>query len=189
MYIGTFQLHLPPFAPNSTKICNKICAAYRVQNRFTFENRSSVKFKNIGIYLRASSETVQSQLDRELLQFTVSMTMVGNNFFRCENKMFSISLNDEIIINVSFEKDANGYPIGTTDTVKMINKSDYFLSPYTWWVIKLEHMNATAFDNLKPYRNETIDLLLEGLGQHIKRDPNRPQICNENLKKYYTIVD
>lgn len=149
----------------------------------------AVKFKNIGIYLRASNETVQSQLDRELLHFTVSMTMVGNNFFRCENEIFSISLNDEIIINVSFEKDANGYPIGTTDTVKMINKSDYFLSPYTWWVIKLENKNATAFDNLKQFRNETIDLLLEGLGQHIKRDPNRPQICNENLKKYYTIVD
>lgn len=57
--------------------------------------------------------------------YCVWMTMLGNNFLRCDDKIYSISINDEIVIDVSFEKGTRGFPFATTETVNMINKNDF----------------------------------------------------------------
>lgn len=162
--------------------------------------QNAVKFNEIEIQFKMSDEKVQLQLNTELQNFVVRMTMVGNNYYRCGDKFYYLSIDDNAVIEYSFRKDQNSHkPSKFNDVYRKLSEKSYFLSPYTMWKIKLiklfgdfpqTNVNETIiqneFDRLKKFKSEAINLELRGHGQYFRNDGVfSTEVCNDEIKKYY----
>lgn len=136
-------------------------------------NQNAVKFKEIGIHLKLASELVQRKFNATLELFNVVMTMVGSCYYRCGKRSYSMSVDDNIVIEFSMKKDKKRKSTGTNDVYRKILAGEFFLSPYTMWSIKLCGGNFKVLDEFK---SEAIDIHLIGNGQYLK---NSSSITNE----------
>ncbi|XP_055298570.1 uncharacterized protein LOC129566553 [Sitodiplosis mosellana] len=144
-------------------------------------DQNAVKFNDIGIYLNVTKER-QSELDATLEGFKVDMTMIGNTYYRCANRAYSVSVDDNIVYEYAFSQGQTKSTTCNNEVCRKIGKSDYFLSPYALWGIKL----IGDFNKLQPFKRESIDLKLIGHGQYFKStDSNAQDICTTHLDKYY----
>lgn len=71
-------------------------------------NQNAVKFKEISIRFKMINENEQQEFDKVLENFSLSVTMIGNNYYRCGTKFYYISHDEIIIIESSLKKDSNG---------------------------------------------------------------------------------
>lgn len=153
-------------------------------------NQNAVKFNEIGIHFKAKSESVQSELDAELNHFGVSMAMVGNSYFRCGTRFYSNVVEENVVIDFSLKKDANGWPSISNEVYHKIHDTNYFLSPYAMWSIQLIKLNLSNSDEnleqLSQFSNDILELELIGRGQFLKDNGFASQeICNKHLDDYY----
>lgn len=154
-------------------------------------NASAVKFKEIGIYFRFADQNIRERFYETFQNFLVSMTMAGKNYYRCQNKFYSTVVNDEITF--TFTVNINGSQNSLNNAYMEIkNKStEYFLSPYTMWRIKLDGSllpNSTHFDSLKEFQFEEMCMDLVGKGRYLKHGKFLNEVCNEDrLQKMYDI--
>lgn len=150
-------------------------------------NQNAVKFKEIGIHFKIqTNDTVQNEFDAELEHFGVSMTMLGHSYYRCGTRFYFIPVDDNIVIDYSMKKGSNGKPFESNEMYRQISLSNYFLSPYTTWKIKLIKTNGSDFEKISRFHDEFMDLELFGSGQYFKDGKSfSHEICNELLDKYY----
>lgn len=146
--------------------------------------QNAVKFNEIGIHIKLPDENVQIELDAELENYNVTMTMVGNSYYRCGARFYSIPV-DNITIEYSLDKNQDEKPKSSNKISRKIRNENYFLSPYAMWSITLSHPN-NDFENLAKFQNHLIDLELVGRGQYFKdHGLYASEICNDQLDKYY----
>lgn len=161
-------------------------------------SQNAVKFNEIGIKLMAPNQEVQTKFETELDNFAITMTLVGNNRFRCGNKIYCIPMNDNIVIDFTFKTHENGDPSLSNDVYKKIRNNGYFLSPYGTWSIKLRNVKANAnstqsvtdgFRKLKSFAAENLNVALIGRGQYFNNGPLTSEVCSDELDKIYDTCD
>lgn len=147
-------------------------------------DKNAIKFNRIGIYLNSVNKTIQTGLNEAIKHFDLRMKMIGDVFYRCDNRVYHLPTDGNIIIEQSMKRDASGIPIKQNDVYRKISESNYFLSPYTLWSIKLENENSNV--TLSQFENEIIDISLVGRGQYLKNEQSvSSDVCNDHLDKYY----
>lgn len=146
--------------------------------------QNAVKFNEIGIHIKSSNENTQIELNAELESFNVTMTMIGNSYYRCGARFYSIPV-DSITIEYSMDKNQDGKTKSLNENSRTIKNEDYFLGPYAMWSIKLTHQN-NDFKKLTKFQYQSIDLELIGRGQYFKdHGLYASEICSSHLDKYY----
>lgn len=149
-------------------------------------NYTAVKFKEISINLKVANEMRQNEMNQKLETFEIVMTMVGNNYYRCNSRIYYTSMDKDVVLIYHMR---NGSVAGKNDIYQKISDSDYFLSPYTVWKIQLTSKlySPQIYDGLKSFKNEKIDLQLTGVGQIIKNKIKTEfELCSDDLDDYYT---
>ncbi|XP_055850800.1 uncharacterized protein LOC129915338 [Episyrphus balteatus] len=151
-------------------------------------NYNSIKFSDIGLNLKLKNESLQNSFNSVLQNFALTMTLVGNNYYRCGERYYFISFDDDITISYTLQKDDTKNWINTNVVYTTIRDSHTFLSPYGLWNIKLKSVNkSVSFNQLKIFANESIDLELIGRGYYIEQDPDfNFNICNQYLDTFYS---
>lgn len=148
-------------------------------------NFDAIKFKSIGLDFVLLDQTKQSAFDNALKDFSLHMNMIGDNYYRCGSRFYTISTNDNIVISYSFKKDFDGKPSEPNKVYKKIAQNEFFLSPYTLWNITLTNAQS-GFDELKKFATDDFDVHLVGYGQYLKSFP--VQHCNTlNVERYYNV--
>lgn len=170
-------------------------------------NLNAVKFNEIGIHLKLIDSTIQSEFNAVLKEFGVRMAMVSHNYYRCGNNFYYLSVDDTCVIEYSFRRNQDGKPTKFNDVYRKLSGKNFFLSPYATWKIKLIDIFAdfelknqsvqstsSAFDKLKKYKNENINLEILGRGQYFRAEGiYANEVCDEKVASYYeldkTIID
>ena len=130
------------------------------------KGKSGIKFNLVELNLKAKNETMQNEINDKLVLFHISLTHLGNSYYECDKKVYSIASPSQTI-EYSFEKKEDGTPVDENDVYKKIKDGDLMLSPYAMWKLRLIDTQAAAsFDDLKKYKDE-IDLELVGFGGYI----------------------
>lgn len=146
--------------------------------------QNAVKFNQIGIHMKSPNKNAQIELNSELETFNVTMTMIGNSYYRCGARFYFIPV-DNVTIEYSLSKNQDGMPKWSNEISRKIRSENYFWSPYAMWSIKLTHPN-NDFEKLSRFQNQSIDLELVGRGQYFKdHGLYAYEICNRHLDKYY----
>ncbi|XP_055847846.1 uncharacterized protein LOC129913287 [Episyrphus balteatus] len=147
-------------------------------------NYNSVKFNDIGINFRFKNENLQNNFNSVLRNFGLTMTLVGNNYYRCGERYYFISFDDAITISYNLNKNED-----PNEVYKTIRDSHTFLSPYGLWSIRLRQVNkSVSFNQLKKFANESIDMELVGRGYYIEQNPEfNFNVCNEYLDSFYSM--
>lgn len=144
---------------------------------------NAVRFKEISLHFHANTnQTKQSNLDKTILGFQIEMTMVGNNYFKCDKRIYFVP-ND---VDIMFKFHTSNEKIDTTsvnDVYTGFMEREHVLSPYSMWKIKL-NSKTNNFDALKPFLNQNIDLLLIGKGEYIENKVAGLKVCSENFDNY-----
>lgn len=146
-------------------------------------NENAIKFNSIGLNFKLNKAALQTKLNNELRNFKVYMTMVGNNYYCCENRYYSIPLDMNIPLEFTVEKRADGTPKDRNDHYKKILENAPFLSPYVMWTIKL----SGDYCRLQDFTNVGLDLELIGSGQYLKQGEFTKKLCNCQLDRYYSL--
>lgn len=148
---------------------------------------NAIKYNEIWLNFKLVNETIQNEFDAELYRFSVVMEMVGNSFYRCNNRIYCIPL--ENTVRFSFTLEA-GQPWKVNDVYGKLKTADPFLSPYTAWKISLVSKNNDDADylQLKEYQNYVYEISLEGRGQYLDNEAKLIyQTCNDRLDKFYRL--
>lgn len=149
--------------------------------------QSALKFKEIELQFEIMNRSLKSEFESELENFAMTMTMVGNNYYRCGLRTYFISVDNNIEIGYNFKR--NSFPTEINKVYRLIAAKGYFFSPYNMWKIKLTRLsNAPAddFQKLKIFSNEGIELKLIGRGQYLKDQATYIyEICNDRLNDFY----
>lgn len=138
-------------------------------------NKNAVKFDEITIRFKLLNERAQYNFNEKFSGFQINMTIIGNSYYRCNKRIYSISLdrNVEII--------SNHTSINPNDTYRKIKDNDAFLSPYGMWMITL----SGDFSKLQDFKNQPMDLELIGHGQYIEHGEYTVGTCTDELNKNY----
>lgn len=151
-------------------------------------NETAVKFNEIHLRFTAHRKSVDEELEKSLQEFSNRMTLVGQRFYRCDNRLYVMPNDGNVVIEQSFMiNPTTAEPRETNEVYKKLidPKSGYFLSPYGAWTIQLKSPKQ-LFDALKQYENHAIDLELVGRGQFFDSSSEFiPKICNEHLDEFY----
>lgn len=149
--------------------------------------RTAVKFKEIGIRFKLANESAQRHFDTVLeTSFELTMTMMGNDHYRCGEKSYIQPMDEEITISYTLIRNKNGIPVRANEIFNKIKKNNYFLSPYAMWNIQIRNWQSYGeFNTLTSYANEPIDLELVGYGQYLREGPYLSKLCNDQLDKLY----
>ncbi|XP_034935139.1 uncharacterized protein [Chelonus insularis] len=152
-------------------------------------NYNAVKYNDIRINFKFKNKTIQNSFNSVLKNFALTITMVGNNFYRCGEKYYFISFNDDISITYTLDQDRTGNWINPNSVYTTIHRSHSFLSPYGMWSIKLKKLKkSVSWNQLRVYLNEIVKLELIGRGYYIEQDPYfNLEICNEYLESFYNV--
>lgn len=147
---------------------------------------NGVKFNQIGINFKAVKN--QAELDAELEHFGVTMAMTDRNYYRCDSRIYSILVDDNVVLDYTMKRHANGEPKASNHVYDKLSDKNCFLSPYTTWSIKLRKLSEKEgdFGQLKKFANQAIDLELIGHGQYVKMHGLvSKEVCDEKLDEYY----
>ena len=145
---------------------------------------NAVKFNEIVINFKTANQTMQSELDKELENFAVSLTHLGNSYYRWNNEFYLI-VSDKQLIKYTFARNSKGELINKNLVYEKLKNSHFMLSPYTMWNIQLTSIANKNFDVLHKY-GKYVDLELVGYGQYISKDIN---VCtNLQVEKYYNQI-
>lgn len=143
--------------------------------------KDAIKFNRLEINFKVKNESLQSELKNKLDLFKISATHLGNSYYRCDKKIYSVTSPSQTI-EYSLEKKEDGTPVDQNDVYRKINEGDLMLSPYAMWKIKLIKSSDLAnFNDLEKYKNE-IDLELVGYGGYIANGIN---VSNLEIDNYY----
>lgn len=142
----------------------------------------AVKFNQIKLAFENRRTTVQSQLKKKMSSFDVTITHMGNCYYRCGTSYYMIQ---SPTTNITYSnQEVNGVPLRRNFVYNKLLKGDILLSPYALWTIQLEYHgkgnNKTEFDNLKKLAKGT-DLLLVGKGLYVQ---NGVPICSTTVDDY-----
>ncbi|XP_055303228.1 uncharacterized protein LOC129568912 [Sitodiplosis mosellana] len=149
-------------------------------------NQNAVKFNEIAINFKVSDDKVQTELNEKLEDFDVTLTMMGNCYYRCGNRSYYVPIDENIVIEYSMKKDEQGHPKSSNEVYRKIKDGTYFLSPYTTWSIKLSNKNGNDFHDLAKLKNMAIDLKLVGNVQYFKYiKAFSDEFSDELLNKHY----
>lgn len=166
-------------------------------------NQNAVKFNELGIALTVrvgksayQMNMAQYQLEKYLENFSVKLTLVGNNYYRCGNKFYYLPVDDNVVIEYSFKRDnRTGRPLKYNDVYRKLIESNFFLSPYASWMIQLvpvsNDFNDTALENQRlmlktEYDADNMDLDLIGRGQYFRKNGEfSNEVCSDEIEKYY----
>ncbi|XP_055325734.1 uncharacterized protein LOC129579606 [Sitodiplosis mosellana] len=140
---------------------------------------NAVKFNEIQLRFKLQNETAQNRFNGRLNGFLINMTMIGNNNYRCNKRIYCIPLDRNVEIVHHF---VNGQWVGPNDVHRKIADNEAFLSPYTTWMIQL---SGGDFRKLDDFHKETIDLELIGRGKYLMHGTFSMHNCNDQLDKYY----
>lgn len=150
---------------------------------------SAVKFNMIEFSITSANKSMQKELELFMHQNrkAIRMSIVGNSYYRCDDNIYYISLDDVIVFEYSTEKDPKtGKPKRFNDIYRKIMESDYFLSPYTMWKIELiQDAIAPKSDETLKFLNSDLRIELTGVGQYIRTGGTTSKVCNDELAKYY----
>lgn len=151
-------------------------------------NWSAIKFKEIWIRILLKSRSKQKHFDNVLRKFHLNMVMVGNDYYRCANRIYYFTLEKLVPFKFIMENDRPKNPDIIHNNYGMLRSSEPFLSPYTTWKFFLEPIDRvkTSFAQLEPFVNQVSEMLLEGIGQYMDEQFLR-QYCNEDLDRYYRL--
>lgn len=161
-------------------------------------NYTAVKFKEISIYFKLANADRQKKLDELLEKYEIVMEMVGNAYYRCNNRIYYVSMDKTVVLIFHMVK---GRVVGKNDIYEKISNGDYFLSPYTVWNMQLTPLGYSPtrqvrqvqeyydrYDELLPFKNERMELQLTGLGQIVKNKiKTEVEMCSSDLDNYYTL--
>ncbi|XP_055849961.1 uncharacterized protein LOC129914646 [Episyrphus balteatus] len=152
-------------------------------------NYNSIKFSDIGLNFKLKNASLQNSFNGVIQNFALTMTLVGNNYYRCGERYYFISFDDDITISYTLQKDDTKNWINPNVVYTTIRDSHTFLSPYGLWNIKLKSVNkSVSFNQLKTFANESIDLELIGRGYYIEQDPDfNFNICDQYLDTFYSV--
>lgn len=144
---------------------------------------SAVKFKELQVKFVLQNESLQGRFDEMLQNFDISLEIIDDCFYRCNDKIYYISFAGVLLLEFSFERNpTTGKPQRMNLVYKQILENEPFISPYTTWNIKLKNKdrnNRMDFTKLKTFINEPMNLTLTGIGQFIDRELKMPDICND----------
>ncbi|XP_034949355.1 uncharacterized protein [Chelonus insularis] len=150
---------------------------------------NSVKYNDIGINLKLKNSTLQNNLNSVLQNFALTMTMVGNYYYRCGERYYFISFDDDITISYTLTQDENKNWLDPNKVYTTILNSHTFLSPYVMWSIKLNSVDeSVSFNHLNAYADEIIDIELFGRGYYIEQHADfNFEVCNQYLDTFYDV--
>lgn len=136
--------------------------------------KDAIKFNFIGFALKSNDPSMQAEVDRTLLNCTVSMTHLGTSHYRYNGQYVSIESSSQSMM-YSVEK-------GTiqNNVYKKLLAGDIILSPYAMWELRL---SSTSFGSLSEFRDR-VDLVLEGSGSFVKAGKT-----NFDVATYYKVDD
>lgn len=142
---------------------------------------NAVKFRKIAIRFRPRDTVHQNEFDKEMSNSRLNMKLFGVNYYRCENRIYSIPLDKEIQLTFIYNNGNNESSWSyLNDAYKKIDTNSAFLSPYNAWCVQLDRAWPQKF------RNAVVDLELIGKGSFLRSGDFSRKICNEKLDKYYT---
>lgn len=158
---------------------------------------NAIKFKEIAINLKLTNKELQNELNVELENFAVRMTLVSNGYYRCDQQVYTLSVDDNIILEYSFKRNAHGKPDKINDVFRKLSENSAFLSPYAAWKIRLieikndldvkDSLNVqNAFDKLKRFINEPLNLEIIGRGKFFRSNGTfSPEVCTDEMSTFY----
>lgn len=155
-------------------------------------NKSSVShhavaFKDLQLKFVLKDSKLQQEFDKVLNDFSISMEIIDNCYYRCDTKIYYRSVGEIVTLKYHFERDVQGKPKGTNSIYDQISENDPFLSPYTTWNVQLHAVKTSDFSTLQKFVNESIDLRLMGTGKFIDSELDLAQICShQNGMKTYS---
>lgn len=189
----------PFFTWTSQKIQNEIDKLLQGEEMVIYADiskgvqQSAVKFNEIRLQFELANQNVYDDFESELKNFGITMTMAGNNYYRCGSSIHFISTDDNVEITYSFKNDIDKKPSITNEVYKQIADKVSFFSPYGLWIVKLIKLNnelshSSDFKNLNKCKNKIISIKLIGRGQYFEcKREDLLQICNSHLNEFYNI--
>lgn len=152
---------------------------------------NAIKFNNVFLELRTPNKTRQSELSQTFAKYGVLMTMIGDQYYQCDGKVFSVS--NKLSGGVFFYDLIGGW-MNMNAVMYDLRQAPAHLSPYTLWNFRL---NIARFDNRKlqfedghlhEFADDEIDLQLSGIGSFIQNSQYGHDVCNDDeLNKNYQL--
>lgn len=140
---------------------------------------SAVQFKDLKLIFNLNNTSLQKELDNVLDKFLISFKMIGNCYYRCNNRFFYISMGDILFLKTSFRRDFSGIPRFRNEIADQILNNEPFISPYSNWEIQIEPQDdSSSFNDLTKFLDEPIDLKLMGNSKYIDKSLDMPQFCD-----------
>lgn len=91
--------------------------------------KEAIKFNFVELGFKSDDPIVQTAIDKNLLNYSVNMTHLGNSNYRYNGQFFSITSPSQSI-SCSFEKSTNGKVIYGNNVYYKLLSGDIMLSPY-----------------------------------------------------------
>lgn len=152
---------------------------------------NAVKLNRINFRIRVDDVELQSQLDDYINRGSTVLEAIGNSYYRCGDKFYYISMDDNIVFEYTNQKRPNSdIPLRYNEVYRKISQQgSYVISPYAMWKIQLKldpYANSSQVDALlSKLRTSSVTIELVGRGKYFKNDLLAYEVCNENLQKYY----
>ena len=145
--------------------------------------KNGIKFNLIELNFKVNDENLQIELNKKLNLFLMNAIHLGNSYYRCNKKIYSITSPSQTI-EYSLEKKEDGTPVDQNNVYKKIKAGDLMLSPYSLWKFRLvSTKDEKAFEELKKYKDK-INLELVGYGGYIANGINASDLNIEDYYKY-----
>lgn len=158
-------------------------------------NMNAVKFNEIGLRFVASNPEAQHAIDSELNNndYTVSMAMFGNSYYKCADRFYSTSVDENLVFEYSTKKTKDGHSSKVNEVYRKIKNKNYFISPYTMWKIQVKkerstYLNYSFSKQMNGFQNQNkpIRIDLVGRGQFFTDGMYSSEVCTEELDRFYT---
>jgi hypothetical protein len=147
---------------------------------------NAVKFKNLRIrFVLTGNTSLQPLFEKLLENFVAELTHSGEMYFRCGRQFYFVKCNS-LKMMFSFRLNEKGEPESVNKIYGRVKENVYTLSPYTTWNVKLVKNKYWNGDIgiLAKFASYPMKIVLEGLGEYVKRDIDH-EICNASLSNYY----
>lgn len=139
-------------------------------------SKNAVKFGKIRINFITAVNAARQNMENDLKAFNVSMTHLGNSYYRCGKRFYVIRSNRREIEYSLDEDDRTGKSIAGNEDIPT-------LSPYAMWKIQLTNANGEGFDVLHKYKR-LVDLELVGRGSYVEENA---KVCEDDLENPYEV--
>lgn len=151
---------------------------------------SAVKFKQIGIYFRfAADPNLEKEFYDQIASITIKMKLTGNNYYRCTDKLYYITLDDVFEFQFQIRRNQSGihFQSGNDIYKKFMEGEEYFLSPFAKWQISLH----TDYNQLllSEFYDKDMSIELVGIVKFLKDDEIEETCKKETLKDFYNLYD